>query len=225
MNKMCSVIRDLLPLYIEDMVSEDTRAVIDEHLADCPACRAELASLETSPELKPETSAAPLKRLRRDLRKKKIQTIAVTVAFMAAILLSLFAYVTAPQYFSYTPGLMTLTEDENGAIIIVFNEKVTGSYCYDSGDTNEPGTNEHYVEAWTTLWDTWVSKPGVKSLVIAPEPELVQRIWYSSNDGTFNVVLHYIRRLNAAAETFPGILYEGDVYCAYNSRCGACGVI
>lgn len=34
----CNVIRDLLPLYQDDAVSEDTKKVIEEHLASCEEC-------------------------------------------------------------------------------------------------------------------------------------------------------------------------------------------
>lgn len=42
MKNECSIIRDILPLYVENMVSEDTSEFVKEHLESCPACRAEL---------------------------------------------------------------------------------------------------------------------------------------------------------------------------------------
>ena len=39
MKLPCAVIRDLLPLYAEDMVEPETTDLIGRHLADCPACR------------------------------------------------------------------------------------------------------------------------------------------------------------------------------------------
>lgn len=38
-DKMCCVVRDLLPLYIEGMTEERSTAFIDRHLAECAACR------------------------------------------------------------------------------------------------------------------------------------------------------------------------------------------
>lgn len=35
----CSVVRDLLPLYIDKVTGEETSALIAEHLAVCPECR------------------------------------------------------------------------------------------------------------------------------------------------------------------------------------------
>ena len=46
MKTECSVVRDLLPLYVEDMVSPETAQYVKSHLAECSACQAELESLE-----------------------------------------------------------------------------------------------------------------------------------------------------------------------------------
>ena len=37
----CNIIRDLLPLYAENMVSDDTKVFVEEHLKNCSECRAE----------------------------------------------------------------------------------------------------------------------------------------------------------------------------------------
>ena len=42
----CSVVRDLLPLYVEDMVSPETAQYVNLHLAECPECQKELESLK-----------------------------------------------------------------------------------------------------------------------------------------------------------------------------------
>ena len=46
MKTECSVVRDLLPLYVEDMVSVETRQFVDDHLKICSECRAEFANLQ-----------------------------------------------------------------------------------------------------------------------------------------------------------------------------------
>ena len=45
MDKHCEVIRDLLPLYADDVCSERSRELIEEHLRECPECSAELEKL------------------------------------------------------------------------------------------------------------------------------------------------------------------------------------
>ena len=46
MKMECSIVRDLLPLYVEDMVSPETAKYVSEHLKVCSECEAELATVE-----------------------------------------------------------------------------------------------------------------------------------------------------------------------------------
>ena len=89
MKNECSIIRDILPLYVENMVSEDTSEFVKEHLESCPACRAELEKLrepvEVQTEPQPDMDAAPLKRLKKALLMKKVQTILCTAAVLLAL--------------------------------------------------------------------------------------------------------------------------------------------
>ena len=60
MKTECSVVKDLLPLYVEDMVSTETAQYINEHLKNCNECQAELANLKEGAELSAiETRGAP----------------------------------------------------------------------------------------------------------------------------------------------------------------------
>lgn len=38
----CNVIKDILPLYVDDVVCEETRKLVENHLCQCNACREEL---------------------------------------------------------------------------------------------------------------------------------------------------------------------------------------
>ena len=48
MNKECEVIRDLLPLYADEVCSDTSRELVREHLQECPECSALLEKLRTS---------------------------------------------------------------------------------------------------------------------------------------------------------------------------------
>ncbi|MGG4093683.1 zf-HC2 domain-containing protein [Paenibacillus lautus] len=51
----CDIIQDLLPLYYDDVCSTDTKALVDEHLADCPDCREVLSHMSSSMSLPAQT--------------------------------------------------------------------------------------------------------------------------------------------------------------------------
>ena len=46
MKPECSIIRDLLPLYVEDMVSAETAQYVSEHLNACAECQGEFEGLK-----------------------------------------------------------------------------------------------------------------------------------------------------------------------------------
>lgn len=46
MRNKCNIIRDILPLYIENMVSTDTADFVKEHLGKCDCCRAEMETMK-----------------------------------------------------------------------------------------------------------------------------------------------------------------------------------
>ena len=64
-NKLsCAVVRDLLPLYADELVSDETRAEINGHLETCPACSAVLR------DIRPEAGEPEAERKRVDFLKK-----------------------------------------------------------------------------------------------------------------------------------------------------------
>ena len=161
MKNECNIVRDILPLYLEDMVSEDTANFIKEHLKDCPECRAELKNLQEPVEIqfKPDINAAPLKRLKKTLLMKKIQNILCTEAILLALMLSVISLLTAPEYFEYTPDLVTVAETEVGEVTLSFSNKVTNYMIQQIDDPDERNTVYH-LEAWTSAWDKMFNNPG-----------------------------------------------------------------
>jgi len=78
MKTECGVVRDLLPLYLEDMVSEETRSFVKAHLEGCPECEAALAQLrsgtvETVVEESPNDRAEQGKSFKRIMRRMRGQ--------------------------------------------------------------------------------------------------------------------------------------------------------
>ena len=45
MRILCGLVEDLLPLYLDQVCSPDSEALVQEHLDHCPACRQRLEAL------------------------------------------------------------------------------------------------------------------------------------------------------------------------------------
>lgn len=188
MKNECSIIRDLLPLYAENMVSTDTAAFVEEHLTNCEACRKEYEETKEPQPTQALSDAAPLKKLGRKLKIKRIQTIAVTAVFVIALFVSAFAVLDAPAYFPYTDGIVTAGVIGDKGMLLTFDEKVTDFTCTVYAD---PDGGEFYycdIEAWTSLWDQWLSHgKGTLSYTVTTEKPWPVNAVYVPNNGTENV--------------------------------------
>lgn len=97
MKNECKIVRDVLPLYLEDMVSEETADFVKEHLSNCAECSAELESMkadekvdtmgiETSEQRKHGANA--IVAIKKKIRKRKWIAVAITAGcLLAAIIL------------------------------------------------------------------------------------------------------------------------------------------
>ena len=172
MNKDCSIVQDLLPLYAEDMLREETKEYVDGHLAQCEACRAELTALKTEDVTPASVSAQPLRDLKRQLQRKKLTAVLLAVALALTLATAGFAYLTAPQYLPYdetewmitrspraladgsimADGLTDLSGIESISVNLltpVSGAEVTSTQDPDSGKTI------YFITAWRTPLDTW----------------------------------------------------------------------
>ena len=190
MRNECNIIRDLLPLYAENMVSSDTSDFVEEHLKGCEACRKEYEKAKEPQPAQEISNAAPLLKLSRKLKVKRIQTIALTAVFMIALFVSAFAVLDAPIYLPYSEGLVTLEQLGDKGMLITFDEVVTDfNYTvYEDPD----GGNLYYcdIEAWSSLWDKWFSqgKGNLTETVTTKNMKPIIAV-YVPNDGTENVCI------------------------------------
>ena len=166
MDKTCSIVQDLLPLYAEDMLREETKEFVDGHLAQCEACRAELAALKADVTPAP-VNAQPLRSLKKQLRRKKFTAVLLAVTLALTLAAAGFAYLTAPQYLPYSEtewtvaradgavtaeGLADLSGVESISVNLltpVSGTEVTSTQEPDSGKT------VYFITAWRTPLDTW----------------------------------------------------------------------
>ena len=83
MKTECNVIIDLLPLYVEDMVSPESKQLIEEHLSECQKCRGELERLKGGEALavieqKPESKTDEAKPFKKIMQRAKRQSYALS---------------------------------------------------------------------------------------------------------------------------------------------------
>ena len=60
MDISCDVIRDILPLYAEDLASPATRELVESHLSGCEGCSQELERLKEAQKIPVDTDVHSL---------------------------------------------------------------------------------------------------------------------------------------------------------------------
>ena len=88
----CDVIRDLLPLYCDDVASEESRALVEEHLKVCGTCAGMLKKMKTGcsvPDEEEQAQEAVVKGMasvwRRSLKKSFLKGASVAALFCLLI--------------------------------------------------------------------------------------------------------------------------------------------
>lgn len=191
MKNECSIVRDLLPLYAESMVSPETASFMEEHLKDCEHCRKEYERLKAPCAVPAQDDAAPLLMLQKKMAAKRLWTIVLTAVFAVALLVSAFAVLDAPVYLPYTEELLAVEPVGENGLQITFDPSVTDfNYTvYQDPD----GGNFYYcdVEAWYSLWDRWFSGgEELRTAVVFPAKPYPVTVMYCPNDGTESICVY-----------------------------------
>lgn len=99
----CEVIRDLIPLYDEKLCSDESAALVEEHIKTCDACKGLLEMLPKAEPLKADENAIkPFVKVKRKLRANKIVLIVLGVLLLAVLIP--VGYLTVNQIFHINGG-------------------------------------------------------------------------------------------------------------------------
>lgn len=115
MKLPCAVTRDLLPLYAENMVEPDTKALIEQHLTECPACQERLAEIEAPAETPVET-LEPLQSLKKEIRRRRWATAVIAALCVFIGVFTYFYHVTSPRYVPWADGMIIVRPEINAAL-------------------------------------------------------------------------------------------------------------
>lgn len=170
MKHECAIVKDLLPLYQEEMTSPETGEFVKEHLAGCENCRSEWEQMHKEDAL-PADAAAPLKKLKKWMRRKRIITILISALLVKCLLVGGFLCMNIAMDVPYTPDRAWAVRNEDGSVTIYVNngdEFLDGCSWgnFDGGIVHGLGLDEglssntqyYTVSARTTLWSRIVNR-------------------------------------------------------------------
>jgi len=86
----CAIIRDILPLYVDDVLSRESKSLISSHLETCESCRDEFTKMQSEIVKLPSNDGeeiVALKSIKRKLSKQKL-IVAIIASMLAVVLAS-----------------------------------------------------------------------------------------------------------------------------------------
>lgn len=107
MKITCDVIQDLMPSYIDGILSEDSRALVEEHMGTCQECRKMLEIMKEEQgkeQNQMRLSAATLKKIRKKLIVRRVLTATV------AVILTLIVAAEGYNHWYFNEKYMTLED-------------------------------------------------------------------------------------------------------------------
>ena len=133
----CDIIKDLLPLYVEGLASEKSKAVVEEHLEACEDCKKIYREMK-KPEPKAHYNREPAESFRRYVKKEKRKLSIKTALVTAVIILA----VGAVRVFLLGGAFAFLAWDSANAEI--FEDTDVSHYSRYMGE----GAEKEYAEKW-----------------------------------------------------------------------------
>ncbi len=96
MKLSCKVIEDLLPMYYDKVCSDESAALIEKHLKDCPHCSHMLSDLRTDVDIpvKEPDDMKPLKKIQKCYQKMRMRWL---IAIFAVLLLIPIAFLVGNE--------------------------------------------------------------------------------------------------------------------------------
>ncbi|WP_130805303.1 zf-HC2 domain-containing protein [Senegalia massiliensis] len=189
MKLSCNTIQDLLPLVAEDLASEDTVNIINEHLEKCERCRGEykeLKSTEIDFENEKDLEAIPLKKVKRKLKNRNIYIGILTALIVSLFLFIAFDKLTKPIPIVYSKAVESIEEDD-GKVFIEFSEDVSN---YEINYSEYYGEVHYDIVAWTTYLSSIFDTGEVKNAVINVKEDKVDVVYYLNQDGSLDKLIY-----------------------------------
>ena len=129
MNQIdCNVIKDLLPLYVDDAASPETKTLIEAHAAECPACLAEMETMKKNIPMPicsdgERAKAEFIKAIAKQLKRKRVRTAIISALTAAFLIVGTYVVMVIPsRVIPYEEGLVSV-RDDGGDVWVHFTGK------------------------------------------------------------------------------------------------------
>lgn len=183
----CHIIQDLLPLYIEQIDSDETHHSVDKHLESCHTCQIAYEQLSKNAiDDPPSLSLSAFQHVKIKLFRDKLLTIILCVLITFSIGIISIGYLTSPIYEAYSSELIQLEKTDSGALLAYLS---SSSLNIELTTTQTAKGAEHSIMLYRTLLNRLFDAKNNTIIVINPKAEDVHQVYYIQANGQNDVIL------------------------------------
>lgn len=172
----CQIIKDLLPLYKEELLSEESKTFVENHLKTCPECE-NLLKDQIQIEIK-ETK--PLDFVEKRIKKESRYFTLAVLALIGSILIFIISYLNTPRHFEHEKDLYKVYKSKD-IYTVEFSDKVSGIDYIDTEDAI-------YLDAYTTKYDEIFNKERPRKSLTFHKDKL-KTVLYQNHESMPNMVI------------------------------------
>lgn len=149
MKKECSIVQDVLPLYLENMVSESTKVFVEEHLESCSDCATELKYLKSGMHI--DVAETPIREhavdvitaIKKKISKRILKAVTAVCLVFAVLLGAVLLYTGIGH--PVTKDNISLSTKTDGGYTYIILETEAGKSLYFDSKTEDILNNQNEV--------------------------------------------------------------------------------
>lgn len=194
----CDIIKDVLPLYLDGVVSDATKEMVEEHLRSCEFCRKETELLKQDIVLPSAkniqlSEAKVLKKLKSKFRKKNTIIFVSSVIIAILLVISMHSYaISSKTYIPYDDEFISIAEADGKLYATYRGENLGGTVSLAPSTVTVDGSKKniavfyYYETPWSKYIQPIFEEADYEDTFCLGDKEEIDRIYYGEFelDGT-----------------------------------------
>lgn len=174
--KNCDIVKDLLPLYKENLLSQESVKYVENHLKTCKECENILKE-----DIKIENkNTKPLDFVEKRIKKETRYFTLAVLALIGSILIFIISYLKTPRHIEYEKDLYKVYRSDD-IYTVEFSPKVSGIDYTDTEDAT-------YLDAYTTKYDEIFNKNMPKKAIVFHKDKL-KTVLYQNHESMPKMII------------------------------------
>lgn len=186
----CDIIKDVLPLYLDGVVSNATKEMVEEHLSFCDSCRKEAEELKQDIVLPTSkniqlSEAQAFKKLKAHFMKKKVIVFISTMIATILLVVGLYSYATLAKIcIPYDDEIISINEIDGKIYATYQGENLGGTVsCAPetvviNGEEKKITIFYYYKTPWSEYIQPIFESDNIRDTFLLGKTDEIDQIYY-----------------------------------------------